>query len=167
MMAGLILALIGAALLAWRTFSAGSQKDRADVHVEYTLHAAVAGDALLKALVDRLAALGRSLALRELGPTGEPAAPPGEGTRLVGTQVEIRLRGATGPGRLLLRLRREEDESVFGLIEIDDDGTSIYRRLAADVVRELGGILDGLGYVRLGADAEPLPATGLEAGEAL
>lgn len=151
--------------LTWLGLRTWLRPARADYHFEYCMSGLHPGPGRLGALLERLAALGRRVDARVLDDEGEPGPPPAQDTPLVGTQVELRLAADTGPYRVLLRLRREGADEVFGLLEIDDNASMMRRRFAGDVLRELAALVEDLGYQALGSSGEPRAAQGLTAGE--
>ncbi len=162
-----IFATLFCTVVAWLVLRHLRRPKLPAMHLEYVLRAPRAAELTVADLVERLASQGRRLELAALDDLGQPGAAPPGAAPLVGTQVQLRLVGDVGPGRLLLRLRREDDASVFGLLEIDDDGSYVHRRLGADLIAQLAAPLPGLAFGRLGSGPELQPATSIEAGEAL
>jgi hypothetical protein len=140
---------------------------KAEVHAEYTLHGESDGRPRLADLISRLAEVGRTVDVVGFDGSGMPRATIATDSPLVGSQVRMRLRGSTEPLGVNLRLRREAERGVFGLLEIDDDATHIHRRLGADVVRQLEALMPGIVYASHLTNGPQAKAAELEATEEL
>jgi hypothetical protein len=72
--------------------------------------------------------------------------------------VQLRVRDRRAParaGQLWLRLRKQDDGSVGGLVEADDDGPGFYDEMAQLAIVELGRLLDGVEWSNEGSKRWP------------